>query len=132
MSEQNDKMKFIDEYVCDALNLGGGRTPDELYDDAAAEWEGSKTDAAYESQRDREMSEPMTPGTRIKVRCHYYKCSSESILDELIHKAVGRVSDFSGFDTKSGKRVLGWSCKDEAEATELRKRLASCPEVTVT
>lgn len=47
MSEKNDKMKFIDEYVCDALDSGGSRTPHEIYSDAEAEWEGSQTDAAY-------------------------------------------------------------------------------------
>lgn len=51
-----DKQQFIDEYVCDALDMGGSRTPDEIYDDAVAEWEGSQTDKAYEAQRDREMS----------------------------------------------------------------------------
>lgn len=58
MNEQNGKMKFIDEYVCDALDAGGSRTPDELYSDAEAEWEGSQTDKAYESNRDRQMSQP--------------------------------------------------------------------------
>ncbi len=45
MNERNDKMKFIDEYVCDALDMGDGRNPDQIYSDAVAEWEGSQTDA---------------------------------------------------------------------------------------
>ena len=57
MNERNDKMKFIDEYVCDALDMGDGRTTAELYSDAEADWEASQTDAAHESRRDREMSE---------------------------------------------------------------------------
>ena len=52
--------------------------------------------------------------------------------DATVHRAAGRISDDSGMNCMTDQRDLGWYCKDEAEATELRQRLATCPEVTVT
>ena len=55
----DNKQQFIDDYVQAALESPNDhRNPDQIYSDAEAEWEGSQTDAAYESNRDREMSEP--------------------------------------------------------------------------
>ena len=72
----------------------------------------------------------MSPDTRIKVRCSYDTMLATAF-DATVHHAVGRESDFSGVDCINSMRELGWSCKDEAEANELRRRLATCPEVTV-
>lgn len=65
-----------------------------------------------------------------KVRCHY----DESLgLDfaRVVEQAVGREAGGAGTGICKGRRDMIWAVDSEADADELRERLASCPEVTI-
>lgn len=65
-----------------------------------------------------------------QVRCHY-DSSLGLDFDTVIDRAVGREADFGGMATFCDRRDLGWFVNSKAEADRIRKRLATCPEVTI-
>lgn len=65
------------------------------------------------------------------IRCWYDLRLPTDRLDRLVEKAARRESSFGDMDLRSQRRILGWSLHSQADADELRKRLARCPEVTV-
>lgn len=67
---------------------------------------------------------------RYVIRC-WYASTLAPEFDKVVERAVGRQSSFGGMDIRDGRRLLGWSLHSKVDADELRKRLASCPEVTV-
>lgn len=56
----------------------------------------------------------------IEVRTSY-DFDNFPAMDDVIHKAVGRLSDFSGSDFCG--RDLGWLCSSEIEAQRIRRAL---------
>lgn len=70
------------------------------------------------------------PPIKIKVRC-FYDGTLAPKFDATVHRAAGRTSQASGMNFLTNRRDLSWSCANEADAAELRQRLATCPEVRV-
>lgn len=56
----------------------------------------------------------------IEIRASY-DFANYPAMDDVIHNAVGRVSDFSG--TNFNGRDLGWVCSSEIEAAKIKREL---------
>jgi hypothetical protein len=72
----------------------------------------------------------VTRPKRYQVRC-YYDGALAPEFDATAHRAAGRTSQASGMNFLTNRRDLSWPCVNEAAASELRQRLAACPEVTI-
>lgn len=70
------------------------------------------------------------PAPKHEIRCEYdFGLWPE--VDRIVHHLLGRDPSFTGMAPCTGQRMLGYSCKDEAELARLRQLMEKCPEITI-
>jgi len=117
MSDQHDALvKRIARTICETQNVDGFK--------CTCDWcNGKRAIAQARIALAAVLAHYSNPeNTMIEIRTSY-DFANFPAMDTAIHKAVGRISDFSGSDFSG--RELGWIITSEIEAARIEKGLRS-------